>query len=117
MPVSLPSWRVNISRIGAMIISWLTILVPYHLEDMATPCLTDYANKDGNSGGAHRRQLAGETTNSSFDASAYDDDFRNKDGKLSTVQGLVTVSMLILASFIVALGSLDPKREESCKLF
>jgi hypothetical protein len=110
MPISLPPWRVHLSRIGAIIISCLTLLIPFNLRDLVTPCLA--ASEE-----AHRRLAGSYSSYSSFDSSEFDDDSLENDEKLSTTQGLVTVSMLILASFIVALGSLDHKREESCKCF
>ena len=85
-------------------------LIPFNLRDLVTPCLA--ASEE-----AHRRLAGSYSSYSSFDSSEFDDDSLENDEKLSTTQGLVTVSMLILASFIVALGSLDHKREESCRCF
>jgi hypothetical protein len=103
MPIELPYWQVHISRIGAMLFSLVTCIIPYYLKSVATPCLLeadahdDGVVDDGSGGGS----------------SSYADETHGYQEGLSMMQALVTTSMIMVFSFLVALGSLDPNREDT----
>ena len=113
MPTEVPSPQVHISRVGTVLICLTTLFVPYNLDTIATDCLlgaegdaSSYGTSYGTSYGSSARLLG-----SSFSGGAEEDTARK--GSLSLMNALVTISLIILASFVVALGSLDPDREET----
>lgn len=96
MPSGLPMIRLHFSRLGSCLVALITVTVPSYVKSIATPCL-----------------VAAESGASEFDAEATDDGYGVFGGgkSLELMQGLVIISCLILVSFVVSLGSLDPNRD------
>jgi hypothetical protein len=87
MPIGLPAYQVHCSRIGSVIVSLCTLIVPFMLKSLATACFKEYEADDDH-----------------YTSSA------DPQG-ISIMKGLVITSLIILTAFLVALGSLDPNRE------
>jgi hypothetical protein len=96
MPSGLPIHRLHFSRLGSCLVALITVTVPRYIKSIATPCL-----------------VAAESGASEFDVEATDDGNALFGGEksLELMQGLVIISCLILISFVVSLGSLDPNRD------
>ena len=93
MPTGVPSPRLHLSRVGAMLICLTACVVPFHLRSIATPCLLEAE---------------------SVAMGTQHDSSEGRRRGLTLMQALITTSVIILASFGVALGSLDRHREETC---
>ena len=100
MPSGLSAQRLHLSRIGSCFVALTTIVVPSYIKSIATPCL-----------------LAVEAGISEFESS--NDDGTGVIGgerSLELMQALVIISCLILVSFMLSLGSLDPNRDATYAL-
>lgn len=100
MPSGLSTQRLHFSRLGSCFVALTTITVPSYIKSIATPCL-----------------MAAEAGSSEFENVA--DGGTGMIGgerSLELMQGLVIISCLILVSFMLSLGSLDPNRDATYAL-
>lgn len=88
MPIGLSAFQVRASRIGSVLVSTTTLIVPFFLKSLKTKCFLKYEGDDDES-------LT---------------DISHPKG-INSMKGLVIISMIILGSFFIALGSVDPNRE------
>lgn len=115
MPTDQDMKVVNMSRLGSVAIVLFCVIVPFSLNDLATPCLHDYED-------SHRRRLASDyassygTDSSSSSSSSYGDDGGGAGGGgLTIVEALITTAALVFASFVTSLFSIDVDREHTYK--
>lgn len=87
MPIGLDSFRVHTSRVGSVVVSSFTLIIPFMMKSLVTGCFKEYE--------------------------ADDDEFTsNTDPEgISIMKALVIISLIILVAFLVALGSVDINRE------
>jgi hypothetical protein len=110
IPTALPKLQVQVSRYGALLLCCATVAVPFSVRSLQTSCLVaaEKANVQDTILDEHSKvRWPGVMGNNG------DDDKEGSDSGWSLVQALLATSGLIMCSYLVLLGSLDPNREET----
>jgi len=101
MPHQMSVCRVNFSRIGAVIISLLTFLMPLFLKSIASPCLLE---ADGIDEYSNNQLIFDKKPMTKMNIT------HDNDG-ISVLKALSFISIVIFISFLIGLLSIDKERE------
>jgi hypothetical protein len=118
MPTDQDMKKVHVSRLGAIAIAFVGLVIPYSLKSIKTECLGEYE-------ASHRRRLSlgndssvrnlASSYSSSYSAYSSSTDYSDSDSGLSVTESLVVLALIVAVSFAVHCFSLDAEREHTYK--